>query len=72
MISENRAKILRTSWLLGPEGNNFLTKMIHLIQNKNSLKIVEDQVSSPTTTKSLSEHVFKLFLMKSLFITIKT
>tara|TARA_A100001011_G_scaffold165279_1_gene173955 strand:+ start:14516 stop:15424 length:909 start_codon:yes stop_codon:yes gene_type:complete len=54
LISENRAKILRTSWLLGPEGNNFLTKMIQLIQNKNSLKIVEDQVSSPTTTKSLS------------------
>ena len=33
LISENRAKILRTSWLLGPEGNNFLTKMIHLIRH---------------------------------------
>ena len=67
LISENRAKILRTSWLLGPEGNNFLTKMIHLIQNKNSLKIVEDQVSSPTTTKSLSRACLQIiFNEKSL------
>ena len=54
LFPENRAKIIRTSWLIGPEGENFLTKMIKLIQTKENLKIVEDQISSTTTTRSLS------------------
>ena len=54
MSSSEQAMIIRTSWLYGPTGNNFVTKIINLIKTKNTLKIVSDQISSPTSTISLA------------------
>lgn len=59
----NKHFILRTSWLFGINGNNFLKSMIKLSETKKELDIVDDQIGSPTYTLDLanliSEMIFK-------------
>lgn len=47
--------IIRTSWLYGKYGNNFVKTMIHLSQTKKALDIVNDQIGSPTWVTDLIE-----------------
>jgi dTDP-4-dehydrorhamnose reductase len=47
--------ILRTSWVFGSHGNNFLKTMLRLIQEKESLNIVADQWGSPASASMLSD-----------------
>ena len=47
--------ILRTAWLYGPGGNNFVEKILQVAQNRPELKVVEDEVGSPTHTLDLAE-----------------
>ena len=49
-----QAIIIRTSWLYDSTGNNFVTKIIKLIKSNKTLKIVSDQLSSPTSSISLA------------------
>lgn len=46
--------ILRTSWVYGPEGKNFLLTMLRLMRERVRLRVVADQVSCPTATKGLA------------------
>jgi dTDP-4-dehydrorhamnose reductase len=46
--------ILRTSWVFGSHGNNFLKTILRLIQEKESLNIVSDQWGSPTSSSMLA------------------
>jgi dTDP-4-dehydrorhamnose reductase len=52
--------ILRTSWVFGSHGNNFLKTMLRLIQEKESLNIVGDQWGSPASAKMLADVTFKI------------
>ena len=52
--------ILRTSWLVGPIGNNFALKILNLHKNHKILKVVSNQFGSPTTTSSLSKVCWKI------------
>jgi dTDP-4-dehydrorhamnose reductase len=52
--------ILRTSWVFGSHGNNFLKTMLRLIQEKESLNIVGDQCGSPASAKMLADVTFKI------------
>ena len=47
--------IIRTSWLFGDGNNNFVTKMMDLMQRKKSLSIVDDQIGRPTYAEDLVE-----------------
>ncbi|MDC1372463.1 dTDP-4-dehydrorhamnose reductase [Flavobacteriaceae bacterium] len=47
--------IIRTSWLYSTFGNNFLKIMINLMKKKGELKIVNDQIGSPTYAGDLAE-----------------
>ena len=50
----SRFFIIRTSWVFGLNGNNFVKTMLHLGQNQDSLNIVGDQIGSPSYTKDLA------------------
>src|SRR5690606_33035885 len=46
--------ILRTSWVYGSRGKNFLLTMIRLAQEREELKVVADQVGTPTSSRSIA------------------
>ena len=58
--------ILRTAWLYGISGNNFLKTMLKLSNDKNdkSIKIVNDQFGSPTSSKTLAKQIDRVYQNK--------
>lgn len=51
--------IVRTSWLYGHHGKNFVETMLSLA-NKDELKVVDDQTGCPTWTVELSNGIAKI------------
>jgi dTDP-4-dehydrorhamnose reductase len=49
--------IIRTQWLYGRYGNNFVTSILRQVREKRVLSIVNDQIGSPTYTKDLSKAI---------------
>ncbi len=58
----SRYFIVRTSWVYGLHGNNFVKTMLKLGQEKPELKVVHDQKGSPTYTVDLAEFIAELML----------
>ena len=52
--------VIRTSWLFGIGGNNFNKQIINWSKLRDSLNIVDDQVSAPTYSADLAEFSWKL------------
>lgn len=52
-----RHYILRTAWLYGRNGNNFVKTMLKLGAEKKTLTVVDDQVGSPTFTLDLVKSI---------------
>ena len=52
--------ILRTSWMFGAHGNNFLKTILRLIVEKESLNIVSDQWGSPASASMVADVTFKI------------
>jgi dTDP-4-dehydrorhamnose reductase len=52
--------ILRTSWVFGSHGNNFLKTMLRLMEEKETLNIVGDQWGSPSSANMVADVTFKI------------
>ena len=49
-----RAFVIRTAWLYGKHGKNFVGTMLRLFEERETVSVVSDQYGSPTWAKDLS------------------
>ena len=47
--------ILRTSWVYGMRGNNFLLSILRLAREREEIRVVDDQIGAPTWSRSVAE-----------------
>jgi dTDP-4-dehydrorhamnose reductase len=52
--------IVRTAWLYGYEGNNFVYTIRKLAKDKAFIKVVNDQKGNPTNANDLAYHILKI------------
>lgn len=57
--------IMRIEWTYGTTGKNFITKLISTAKNNKELKVVDDQIGSPTATREAAKVIGKLAVKKT-------
>ena len=55
-----RHVILRTAWLYGEFGHNFLKTIVHLAGTREELRVVCDQRGNPTSTRQLADAILRI------------
>lgn len=58
----NRYFIVRTAWLYGQWGKNFVYTIMKAAKEKGHLDVVEDQRGNPTYAEDLAHHILKIIL----------
>jgi len=59
--------IIRTSWLYSVYGHNFVKTILHHAKSKDELKVVSDQVGTPTNAADLAEFILQMIPLSDKF-----
>lgn len=59
--------VIRTSWLFGRGGKNFISTLETLFQTKQELQVVDDQINRPTYCEDLADAILKLIDASGVF-----
>ena len=54
------ALVLRTAWVYAAEGKNFLLTMLRLMRERGSVRVVADQIGTPTAADSIADAIWAL------------
>lgn len=65
-ILPSKAYVVRTAWLFSPEGMNFAKTIVSLALNqKDEVRVVNDQIGQPTFTVDLAKQIVELVLSQA-------
>jgi dTDP-4-dehydrorhamnose reductase len=63
--NDKNSIIIRTSWVYSSFGKNFVKTMFSLMDNRNLLSVVNDQIGSPTYAADLAKTILKIVSYKN-------
>lgn len=55
-----KSAIIRTSWLYSKLSNNFVSKVLNELKNRNEIFVVKDEIGSPTNALDLSRAILEI------------
>jgi len=64
-LSKCRQLVLRTSWVFGPHGANFVLAMAERIRAGQALRVVSDQIGVPTPSSFIAEATVRMIAARS-------
>jgi dTDP-4-dehydrorhamnose reductase len=59
-VLAERAAVVRTAWIYSAWGRNFVCTMLQLMAERGAVRVVADQVGSPTSSRSLARTLWQL------------
>jgi dTDP-4-dehydrorhamnose reductase len=65
-VLPERSVVLRTSWVYAAEGSNFVRTMLRLMGASAAVRVVADQVGTPTAARSVAQAIWKIMERPSL------
>ncbi len=57
-IHDNKSLIIRTAWLYSSHGKNFVKTMLNLMKGRNNIKVIDEQIGTPTWANGLAKAIW--------------